>query len=179
MSCVAWLQEFGLGCCVGLILDRVHIRFKIVSYDNSDKRLVVGGQPIWVPPLFGASAVVFSFVSQYAPRFYARRIRFPRSYAAWFVLMYLFSAFKWLLPVERAILMALLFILRATRQSAKVNIYCLLCAGIGCLVESVLIRRRFFCHLETDWAQLPAWLPFLYMHAAPFIRTCHQFLRNQ
>lgn len=175
-----WLQEFGLGCCLGGMLDRVHIRFKIISYDGSPTNRWCG-QPMWVPPLFGASAVAFGFLSRFFPVRMRRAMTILfvlRSDLVWFVVSYLLSACKFLLPIERATILCLLFAYRATSHRDNLNLYCLVCAIVGCCVESVLIRKKFFRHTEIDWMQLPAWLPFLYMHAAPFIHTLHLFLRT-
>ena len=176
-----WVNQFALGACLGSLLDRVHIRFRIISYDRSNKWWLCGRQPIWVPPLFGGAAIVLGSLSRLFPIPVKHGVKFlfiVRSNFIWFVAAYLFSAWKDLTSRERALWMAFVFVMRAHDQSKSMNLFCLVSALIGCIVESVLIRQKFFRHIETDFKTVPAWLPFLYMHAAPFIHSFHAISHN-
>jgi len=154
---------------MGTLLDRIHVNTLVLAYKQP-------GQPYWVPPLFGGSAIVLGQLS--ALMFVQTEPIQIRQFVingTWFIAIFLITSRRgW----RRALLMFALLTLRHKMSSAMER-YSVLCAIIGCLVESTLVKLGLFQYMHPcKNGNIPNWLPFLYLHAAPFLADLHQLFHQ-
>lgn len=166
-----YVRQFLAGAVMGTLVDRVHVYTKILSYNCA-------GQPWWVPPLFGASAVVLGrlsalFLSRHAAVSGvsgAREAMFKNG--AWFLVAFLVTTRRrW----KRSLVLFLLLCARG-HMPDDMQRYSVACAIVGCLVEYTLLKLGWFRYHNLAPARLnPSWLPLLYIHTAPFLADLHSF----
>jgi hypothetical protein len=168
MRLVGIVVEFGVGALIGTVLDQIHVRRLILMYP----RIKPGKQARWVPLLFGSGTVIMGHMSSYLiPAAAKHKLGWPTF--AWLLGTYLITAEKRASTGARAAILLLLLLIFRTNLYRKIPMYACTCALLGCLTEYSLVKRGWFHHLEPDVAQLPLWLPVLYLHAAPAIAHAH------
>jgi hypothetical protein len=165
--------EFLLGGAGGAALDRIHVRYDVLSYPGSP------GQPWWVAPQFGIATIA---VLEAARRVGGENRRGGRELltgAAWFVGSYAASG-----PLDRRHARALTaaFSLCAAARIARredrrrVLPYALLLAAAGTAYEHFLAGTEAFSYTRPELGNVPAWLPGLYLQGAPLAVDLVSFL---
>ncbi len=171
---------FLASCVVGPALDQIHVLSGALSY--ADPWLL--DQAWWVGPQFGlafAGIAAATLIIQH--RFGAENppvtqpVRAGQQ-LAWFVAAYAATGLFWRHPVELALAMLLALLVRFASERpdlATIRTIVLLTI-VGTTYEAVLSSiPGTFSYTLTDGAPAPIWLPLLYAHAGPLVRT---FMKN-
>jgi hypothetical protein len=158
-----------IGAAVGTGLDQLHVRGGAEVYAHAS----FAGQAWWVPPEFGLAyaAGVYGVTVLGRPQPDARSGRRLLGEVVWLGAIYSLTA---LIPERTSILMPLLVALALVRAQTLVELVrrnpipaAMLVVG-GPLLEAALSAADLFSYTTTQFLGLPAWLPFLYVHAVPF-----------
>jgi hypothetical protein len=178
--------QFAVGACTGAALDAVHVRSGVLSYQRPYWRT---GQAIWVPLLFGGTAIVLGQLAWMFPPVESRRpllSRWVRDSAQLAIAYALTSVAadhprvgSWLGlhpkvgSRRRSIALALLYALFRVRQNGGAWLYTIMVAAVGSVVEAAIAGIGLFRHHHPEVAGVPLWLPLLYANAAPLLATSH------
>ena len=174
------LAVFLASCVVGPLLDQIHVVSGALSYSHP----WLFGQAWWVGPQFGLAfagiAAATLFVQQRfgsdepAP---TRPVRAGQQFA-WFVAAYLTTGLLWERPFLVVALLGIGLLVRVSYErpdAATVRVIVLLSLA-GFTYEALLSSiPGTFAYAETGIGPAPIWLPLLYAHAAPLVRT---FMKN-
>ena len=170
------LAVFVASCLVGPALDQIHVIGGALSY--ADPWLL--DQAWWVAPQFGlafAAICAISFAAQLrfgsppTPPVPSARIAVQ---VAWFVGAYLVTGAWWERPWLVVALLAVALVVRmaADRPDAATTRTIVLLALAGSLYEATLSSiPGTFDYAHTSGAPVPVWLPLLYAHGAPLLRS--------
>ncbi len=168
---------FALGAVLGTALDHLHVAGGVLGYP--DPRIL--GHAAWAPPVFGLAAVAFSSLALVLSRAEPRppSWRVVAADAGLFVAAYGATA---AVPAHSATLLAGLGIAWVSRAIAGRDPawrlgHALACAALGVAAEAALVAAGAFRHHHPDVLGLPAWLPALYLCAAPLLADVGERLR--
>jgi len=172
---------FALGFVIGPALDQIHVLTHTLSYPRQDFLR----QSWWVFPQFGIAAIAMTLPFwMLRPVFGDREVE-PVAIAevAWtlirFVTMYLLSGLlhdhEWLLVAWFLIAFGLTVARR--REGAPVHVHALTCAIGGTAWEATISGLGHFHYdVPSSLFGVPAWLPFLYLHAAYWLRPVARYI---
>lgn len=167
-----------LGAVAGTLCDRMHFLGGAVLYRSG----ALGGQPLWVPPLFAGAALGLVYGHRFccarfgaAPplvrraELAAKLLLFLAAYAA----TALWHAHPWLLVAA----LGVGFVPLAARERYRGFLpYALGCGLAGISVEGVLTSAGAFAHARPELFGVPLWLPLLYLWAGLFGAALDRFL---
>lgn len=171
---------FLLGLFVGPLLDQIHVQAGVLSYEDP----WLFGQAWWVGPQFGLAFAGLAAFAVAVQHNFGTRAPEPVSHArigrqlVWFVAAYALTGLLWREPELLAIVLiaALGVRLISVRPDAPAVLTMVLLALAGTAYEATLSSLPgTFGYAETGAFPVPVWLPLLYAHGAPLLRS---FARN-
>jgi hypothetical protein len=174
--------SFILGGLCGVFLDQIHVQFGVLAYRSP----VFFSQAWWVFPLFGTATVALLSIANLFWEFFSRRGALQVPPAAIpidfliFVGVYfstgLFRETPYLLAISLFMLwFVYLFLLPNRRLQIAFAVF--LALG-GTLFEAGFSATGVFWYHSPDFLGVPAWLPCLYLFAAPVILSTPASLRK-
>jgi hypothetical protein len=169
---------FAAGAVVLTLCDRVHVVYGVLVPEDTS----LWGQSWWVPPLFGVAALSVAFT--YPPlrralgeepraRSVAGLVAASVALIAVYVSTGPFSDEPWLLTVGLTTVWAARAVLRGSRTE---TVAALLLAVAGPAVEATNSALGLFHYVAPHLAGVPAWLPAIYMNAAPLAAEIEPWL---
>jgi len=167
---------FLASCIIGPALDQIHVIGGALSYAHP----WLFGQAWWVGPQFGLAFAGICAASLLVQHHFGTRNPEPThtarvgQQAAWFVAAYLTTGILWEHPWLVAALLAagLLVRLASVRPDAASVRTILVLALAGTAYEALVASLPgTFDYTLTGGAPVPVWLPLLYAHGAPLLRT--------
>lgn len=170
------LGVFAASCIVGPALDQIHVVGGALAY--SDPWLL--GQAWWVGPQFGLAFALICAVSLAVQHHLGNRQPEPTpaprivQQLAWFLAAYLTTGILWERPWLLAGLLAIGLAIRvvSVRPDAAAVRTITLLALAGTAYEATLSSiPGTFDYTLTGQLPFPIWLPLLYAHGAPLLRT--------
>jgi hypothetical protein len=174
------LVVFLVGLVAGPLLDQIHVRSGALSYAHP----WFWDQAWWVGPQFGLAFAFLAAVAVGVQHHLGTRtppmVPFERivQQFAWFVGAYAATGLLWREPVLLCALLvgALAVRVASVRPDAPSRRAIVLLALVGTAYEGTLSSLPgTFSYAETHGLPVPVWLPLLYAHGAPILRT---FMRN-
>ncbi len=152
-----------LGATAGTLLDGIHTHFGATAYTHP----VFWRAAWWVPLLFAGAYSI----GLLGPLLERRRAppSWPSVLAAWgcFVVGYWTTVLPLTWPAIAALLVVLFALAWTVTGRSRVQLGIAVAAALGGpAVESLLVSRGVFVHLETLAFGVPGWLPFLYLVAS-------------
>jgi hypothetical protein len=176
---------FAASCVVGPMLDQIHVVSGALAY--ADPWLL--GQAWWVAPQFGIAFALVAACSLLLARRPDARREVPASavlvgqQVAWLRGAYLATGALWREPLLLAALLLGALAVRyvADRPDAMTIRITLLLALAGTAWEALLSSQPgTFDYAPTDIdTPAPIWLPLLYAHGAPLVRTLFDHLARR
>jgi hypothetical protein len=171
---------FGLGAVLGTAGDQLHLRSGVLHYPRGP--LLVLGQPIWVPLVFGAGGV--ALVLGHAPLLRAMPARLARGSirglvvaVLWFYAAYAATAAFAHRPIALAAALVAAWGARVARAPAADEVAAgLLYAVLGPAFEAALSATGAFRYASPDLLLVPVWLPALYLHVSRMTREAYLLL---
>lgn len=174
------LVIFVLGLVAGPLLDQIHVQSGALSYEHP----WLFDQAWWVGPQFAlafAGLAAFAVAVQHhlgtrAPE-PVRNVRIAQQ-LAWFVVAYAVTGLLWREPELLAVVLigALGVRVASVRPDVPAVRTIVLLALVGTAYEATLSSiPGTFGYADTDALPVPVWLPLLYAHGAPLLRS---FMRN-
>jgi hypothetical protein len=168
---------FALGAVLGTAGDQLHVRSGVLHYPSGS--LLVLGQPLWVPLLFGAAAV--ALVLGHAPILRAMGARPARgtmgalgTAVLWFYAAYASTALLAGRPYALAAALLFAWCARVAFAPAADEIAAgLLYAVLGPAFEAALSATGAFRYASPDLLLVPVWLPALYLHVSRMTRETY------
>lgn len=164
-------------CVIGPALDQIHVVSGALWYAHP----WLFGQAWWVFPQFGLAFAFICAVSLAVQHAYGTRTPTPTpapriaQQAAWFVAAYLTTGLLWEHPWTTTVLLAAGLAIRlvSVRPDAAAVRTIALLALAGTAYEAALssIPGTFSYALHGASLPVPVWLPLLYAHGAPLLRT--------
>jgi hypothetical protein len=167
---------FALSCVIGPLLDQIHVIGGALSYAHP----WLLGQAWWVGPQFGLAFAFICAVSLAAQHRYGSEVLSPTHAARigqqiiWFLAAYLATGILWERPWLLAALLAAGLVVRvlSVRPDRLTIVSLLVLALAGSLYEAIVSSLpETFDYTLTGVLPVPIWLPLLYMHGAPLLRT--------
>jgi hypothetical protein len=167
---------FALGAVLGTAGDQLHLRSGALSYPPGWPRIL--GQPLWVPLLFGLTAIVLVLGHAAWLRLgHAPAAGSARSFVAsalWFYAAYLSTAVFQETPRILALALAAAWAARvavapAVDKAIAGGSYAL----AGALFECALSATGAFRYRQPDLLLVPLWLPPLYLHVSLMTREAY------
>lgn len=165
-----FVLAFVFGGIGGALLDQLHVRFGVLSYDAP----ALLGQAWWVAPQFGLAAVLLLAAALPFARRAERQLPEPTfgtfaGQGAWLTGAYLASA---LLDAHGTLLLTFLagtWLLRMTFCPARLEIaiFSVVLGAAGTAYECALSSTGVYWFHRPGFLTVPVWLPGLYMHGAP------------
>lgn len=170
------LAVFTVSCIAGPALDQIHVVGGALSYASP----WLLGQAWWVGPQFGLAFAFLCAVSLAAQHQLGTRSPSPTpptrvgQQATWFIAAYLATGVLWERPWLLVALLAIgLGIRVATVRPDMASLGTIvLLAAVGTAYEATLSSiPGTFDYTLTGVLPFPPWLPLLYAHGAPLLRT--------
>jgi len=172
-----WVTQvvlFLAGAVGGTLGDQIHVQFRVLSYPAP----WLLGQAAWVPPLFGAAALVLVNGQR---AFVPRSSTEPRPGAAQvaravglFYLAYLSTGLLQDSPRLLALVLCCWWAARVALAPSRDRVLSSLASAIGgCLFEGALSSTGAFAYRAPDVIGVPLWLGPLYLHVALMTRTIY------
>ncbi len=167
---------FVAACIVGPALDQIHVVGGALWYAHP----WLLGQAWWVGPQFGIAFAIICSVTLAVQHYLGTRTPAPTprpriaQQAAWFLVAYLATGMLWDRPWLLTALLAgglvvRLFTVRPDTASVRTIVFLALAGSTyEALVSSI---PGTFDYSITAHLPVPIWLPLLYAHGAPLLRT--------
>lgn len=158
------------GAVGGTLCDRIHVACGVLDYPAG----ALWGQPLWVPPLFASACWLLVTGMRTSRRLWWPDAPLPVAGdlvrgAAWFLAAYAASGLVGHRPLAAAVLLYGTWIMRLVPSRlprTPVAAVCLVAALLGTAWEMGLSATGAFSYLGPDMANVPSWLPALYLHGA-------------
>ncbi|MCZ4496897.1 MAG: hypothetical protein JWM25_1482 [Thermoleophilia bacterium] len=179
----AWIITvvFAASCIVGAALDQIHVRSGALAYDHP----WLLGQAWWVPLQFGfAFAGLCAFALEVQRRFGSRTPPMTATsrvvqQATWFLAAYAITGLLHQRPWTVAAILGVMLAIRivSVRPDAPTVRIIFFLAAAGTLYEAAVssLPETFDYAVTGAGMPVPVWLPLLYAHGAPLLRT---FMKN-
>lgn len=172
---------FVVGLVAGPLLDQIHVQSGALSYSHP----WLWDQAWWVGPQFGLAFAFLAAVAVTTQHHLGTRapefvpvVRIVQQFA-WFVAAYAATGLLWRHPIVLCALLVVGLAIRlvSVRPDAPTRRVIVLLALAGTAYEGTLSSLPgTFSYAETHIAlPVPIWLPLLYAHGAPILRS---FMRN-
>jgi hypothetical protein len=171
-----WITQVALflaGAVGGTLGDQIHVQFRVLRYPSP----WLLGQAAWVPPLFGAAALLLIDGQRW---FVPRSSAEPRPAAAvartvaLFYLAYLSTGLLQDSPRLLSLLLAGWWAARVALSPSADRVLSSLASALGgCLFEGWLSSTGAFAYRAPDVIGVPMWLGPLYLHVALMTRTIY------
>jgi len=166
MTLRSGLIIFVLGGLSLTLCDRVHIHFGVLEQANRS----VGGQAIWVFPMFGTLSLAVVHGYGWLRRFMGEQAHESSLATTAVAAVFAIGAYASTGPLDSmgSTLMtafALAWIIRIVMRSGRTPVvFCLILAVLGPLGEVAMSALGTFHYLHPDLGSVPIWLPGIYLH---------------
>ena len=174
------LLVFVLGTVAGPLLDQIHVQSGALSYEHP----WLWDQAWWVGPQFGLAFAFLAGTAVTVQHHLGSRepemvpvARMAQQFA-WFVAAYAATGLLWREPALLTVVLlgGLALRLASVRPDVPAVRTIVLLALVGTAYEATLSSiPGTFGYAETSGLPVPLWLPLLYAHGAPILRS---FMRN-
>ena len=169
-----------VGTVVGPLLDQIHVQSGALDYEHP----WLWGQAWWVGPQFGVAFAFLAATAVAVQHHLGTRepdmvptARIVQQFA-WFLAAYAATGLLWREPLLLALLLVAALAVRVAtvRPDRPAIRTIMLLAVVGTAYEATLSAiPGTFGYADTSGLPVPVWLPLLYAHGAPLLRT---FMRN-
>jgi hypothetical protein len=154
-----------VGAVAGVLCDQIHVIAGVIVYRDP----VLLGQPWWVPVQYGLAAVVGYLGARHLRGSGERVVVAVVVASAWFLGAYAATAVFQRWPLPLAVVLGVIGLVRAARLGAAGLAFGLTVALLGPLWEAGLTSTGAFSYRHPDVVGVAAWLPALYLNAAPLL----------
>lgn len=171
---------FLLGLVAGPLLDQIHVQSGALTYEHPWRF----DQAWWVGPQFALAFAGLAAFAVAVQHHFGSTVPEPVPYTsvalqlAWFVAAYAVTGMLWREPELLAVVLiaALGMRLVSVRPDVPTVRTIVILALVGTAYEATLSSiPGTFGYTDPEWVPVPIWLPLLYAHGAPLLRS---FMRN-